>query len=278
MPPRRFTLARSFAVITAIGWSDFVLKYRGSILGYVWSLLGPLVRFIVILQIFGPYVQQSISHYALYLFLGIIMWEHFALTTSGCMSMLHDKSSIIQRMVFPRVFLILAVGWTNLVIFLTHLLIFFGAAMLYGVDIHLSASYLILTVLQMTLTALGIGMILCSYCLKYRDIPHMWAIAIQILFWMTPIMYPFAVQGGSLMHAVRVLLGQETGSSIIKLFVQIQPLSIIIHDARRSVLYDTVSGAPSLEHAASMTLVCLTIFLLGLSIFQRRQRYFPQEY
>ena len=278
MAPRRFTLSHSFAVISTIGWSDFVLKYRGSMLGYIWSLLSPLVRFVVILHIFGPYVSQSISNYAFYLFLGIIIWEHFAVTTSSCMGMLHDKASIIQQMVFPRVFLIFAVGWTNFVIFLTHLTIFFVTAFIFNVDMNASVIYLILTALQMTLVALGIGMLLSAYSLKYRDVPHMWAVAIQILFWLTPVMYPYTLQGGSLTHAARALLGQESVTSIIALFIQIQPLSIIIHDARRAVLYDAVSGSPTLEHAVGMTLVCATIFLFGFIVFQRRQHYFPQEY
>ncbi len=278
MPPRRFTLAHSCAVISAIGWSDFVLKYRGSVLGYVWSLLGPLVRFLVILHIFGPYVQQSIANYSFYLFLGVIIWEHFAVTTTSCMSMLNEKASIIQRMVFPRVFLILAVGWTNLIIFLTHLLIFFVGMLYFDVSISVSAMYMLVTILQMSLVALGIGMILSSYSLKYRDVAHMWSIAIQILFWLTPIMYPYALQGGSLMHAVRALTGQEGASSILWLFIKIQPLSIIVHDARRAVLYDATSDSPTVEHAIGMTIVCIAIFLIGLLIFQRRQRYFPQEY
>lgn len=278
MPPRQFTLSHSFAVVTAIGWSDFVLKYRGSLLGYAWSLLGPLVRFVVILHVFGPYVQKSIDNYAFYLFLGIIIWEHFAVTTSACMTMLHDKASIIQRMVFPRIILILAVGWTNLVIFTTHLAIFFAAAIFFGVTMNLSAVYLVLTVMQMTLVALGVGMLLSAYSLKYRDVPHMWSIATQILFWLTPIMYPYTLIGGSLTHAARVMIGQESGNSLLSLFIQIQPLSIIIHDARRAVLYDAIAGSPTVGHIIAMTLVCITIFLSGLAVFQRRQHNFPQEY
>lgn len=278
MSTRRFTLAHSFAVIAAIGWSDFVLKYRGSFLGYLWSLMGPIVRFVVILHIFGPYVQQKIASYSFYLFLGIIIWEHFAVTTSSCMSMLHEKASIIQRMVFPRIFLIFAVGWTNFVIFCTHLLIFFGAALAFGINVNVSSLYLVVTAAQMTLVALGVGMLLSSYCLKYRDVPHMWAIAIQILFWLTPIMYPYALPSGSLTYAARVILGQEPSESLISLFSHLQPMAIIIHDARRAVLYDSLSHSPSMEHAIGMTLVSATIFLFGYAVFQRRQRYLPQEY
>lgn len=278
MPPRQFTLSHSIAVVGAIGWSDFVMKYRGSILGYVWSLLSPLVRFVVILYVFGPYVAQSIPNYALYLFLGIIIWEYVAVTTNGCMTMLHEKASIIQRMAFPRVLLIFAVGWTNLVIFCTHLLIFFGAVWLLGVSVDVSALYLLLTALQMMCIALGIGMLLAAYSLKYRDIPHLWSVAVQILFWLTPIMYPYTLSGGSLTHAARAMMGQELTGSLLALFIHTQPLSIVIHDARRAVLYDATVGAPTLEHALGMTLVSMTIFLCGLAVFQRRQRFFPQEY
>lgn len=278
MSTRRFTLRHSFAVISAIGWSDFILKYRGSFLGYLWSLLGPLVRFVVILHVFGPYVQQSIGNYTFYLFLGIIIWEHFAVTTMSCMNMLHEKAAIIQRMVFPRIFLILAVGWTNFVIFLTHLAIFFVAAAFFGVEIGLSSLYLVVTALHMTLTALGIGMILSSFCLKYRDIPHMWNIAIQILFWLTPVMYPYSVTGGSITNAFRSLMGQGSAGSLISAFIEAQPLSIIIHDARRAVLYDALSGSPTPEHAIAMTIICAAMFAFGGTVFRWRQQYFPQEY
>ena len=276
-----FTVTHAIRVVLAIGWSDFVLKYRGSILGYCWSLLGPLVKFGVILLIFGPYVEGQIPHYRLYLFLGIILWEHFATTIAGCMSMLHEKSSIIQQLSFPRILLICAVGWTNLIIFFTHLVVFGCFCMMLGVHWTWSALGIAIVMIEMTMLALGIGMILAAYSLKYRDIPHLWNVLSQILFWLTPVMYAPSPSGTpGLSGSLGVLESMSRGSytHALRLMIDAQPLSMILHDARRFLLYPELWGTPTLVHSITLFLILLVIFGSGGLIFHRRQRYFLQEY
>jgi ABC-type polysaccharide/polyol phosphate export permease len=266
-------------IVLAMGWSDFVLKYRGSVLGYFWSLLAPLAKFLVILAVFRPLVGAAIPQYSLYLFLGIIIWEYFALTTVGCMNMLREKASLIQQVLFPRVLLIFTVGWSTLLVFATYLLVFFLFALFMGMPWPQGIWYMPLIVLQMSLLSLGVGMLLSSYCLKYQDIRHLWEIALQILFWLTPVMY-----------APRLLLLHQDApgalpdpssfplSSAFLAFVQFQPLSVLIDDARRVLLYDVPYGIPSLSHFAAFTAVCAAVFLLGLLTYLRRSRYFLEEY
>lgn len=279
MRPRPFTLAQSTATVLALGWSDFVLKYRGSILGYFWALINPLVKFGVILYVFGPYVSPSIPQYPLYLFLGIIIWEHFANTTTGCMNMLFDKSQIIKHLSLPKIILILSVGWTNFLIFVTHIIIFLLFAWVRGASLSLSSLALVIIAVQMTLLALGIGMMLASYTLKYRDLPHLWTILIQLLFWLTPVMYPYRTDGPALVRLTSFVHGLTHASSVggVRLFIELQPLAIVINDARRFTLY-AASSAPSMIHIIGVSLVCGIIFLTGTTIFQRRSPFFPQEY
>lgn len=280
MSPRKFTVLHSIRVVMAIGWSDFVLKYRGSFFGYLWSLAGPLVKFGVILLVFGPYVEGQIPYYRLYLFLGIIIWEHFTATTNGCIAMLDQKSSIIQRHPFPRYLLIFAVGWTNFIVFCTHIVVFGFFCVALGLPWTMNVSYLLITMIEMTLLTLGIGMIFASYSLLYRDIAHLWSMLTPVLFWLTPIMYPPAQSGSSGIGGVVTLFtnGGKTLSSIMRQFIDLQPLSIIIHDARRALLYPDLWGMPTLGHTAITLIITGTIFLLGLSIFLSREGSFLQEY
>ena len=279
MRPRPFTLAQSTATILALGWSDFVLKYRGSILGYFWALINPLVKFGVILYIFGPYVSPSIPQYPLYLFLGIIIWEHFANTTTGCMNMLFEKSQIIKHLSLPKIILILSVGWTNLLIFVTHIMIFLLFAWVRGEYLSLSSLALVIIAVQMTLLALGIGMMLASYTLKYRDLPHLWTVITQFLFWLTPVMYAYKTTSPALARLASFGHGLMDASPVgaIRLFIELQPLAIVINDARRFTLY-AASSAPSLIHIAGVSMVCTVMFLAGTAVFQRRSPFFPQEY
>ncbi len=280
MAGHRFSAVQGLRVVLAMGWADFVLKYRGSVLGYFWSLIGPLVKFLVILYVFGPYVRSSIPLYPLYLFLGIIIWEHFIVTTSSCMVVLFEKEGIVQRLPFPRIFIVLATGWTNLIIFITHLLIFFCFGWYFHISAGISFVYLVIIALQMTFVALGVGMLLASYCLRYRDMMHLWAVLTQILFWLTPIMYPYsermpltnalaALSTSPGLHSLRVMLD---------LFIHFQPVAIIIHDARRITLYAASAGTPTLLHAVAMTGACVALFLFGKWIFDRRSPFFNQEY
>lgn len=277
---RPFTLRHSLRVILAVGWSDFLLKYRGSVLGYFWSLIGPVAKFLVILYALGPYVQRSIPHYAFYLFLGIIVWEHFVVTTTSCMSMLEEKASIIQKLVFPRLLLILMVGWTNLLVFLTHLLIFLSFVWFFGLGWSWVQWYVLLLLVQMSLIALGVGMMLSAYCLRYRDIHHLWAIATQIFFWLTPITYAYNAERP--VGQAFIELFRDPGISSLHDFfdviVQFQPVSLLMNDMHRVLLYPVERGIPSFTHAVAFTVVCSIIFALGAGLFLKRAPYFIEEY
>ncbi|MBI3331466.1 ABC transporter permease [Candidatus Peregrinibacteria bacterium] len=266
--------------VLAFGWSDFVLKYRGSFFGYLWSLAAPLVRFLVIYYVFHPFVGREIAQYPLYLFLGIILWEHFTLTTTACMTMLHEKSSLIKKVPFPRILLVFVTGWTHLLIFLTHFAIFLAAAWAFGVPILPRLWYLPILLLQMSLLALGVGMILAAYCLKYRDIQHLWLIVSQLLFWLTPIMYPYRLEGPLWAVLLQTLKGSFTPTLVgfFDVFVRFQPLSILIHDARRVFLYAGTLGIPSFTHMIAFTALCAIFFGLSALVFVRRSRFFLQEY
>jgi ABC-type polysaccharide/polyol phosphate export permease len=263
-----------------MGWSDFFLKYRGSVLGYLWSFLAPLSKFLVIFYVFQPLVGSAIPHYPLYLLAGIIIWEHFALTTVSCMGMLREKASLIQQVLFPRLLLILTVGWTNLLVFFTYLIIFIMFALFLHIPLSAGLLYLPLLFLQMTLLALGIGMLLSAYSLKYQDVPHLWGIVLQVLFWLTPVTYALTRTGPLINDALNVMSHppQLSLSSVFWIFSHFQPLSILIDDTRRSLIPDSARGIPSIEHMLGFTLLCAAIFVLGAFIFNRRSRFFLEEY
>lgn len=277
---QHFSVKQSARVVTALGWSDFLLKYRGSILGYVWSFIVPFVKFLVILHIFRPFVSD-IPFYPLYLFLGLLLWEHFALTTSACIHMPQDKAMIIKKVPFSRLLLMFSVGWMHLMILLTYICIFFFFCMFLGHGLSFAAFlYLPLLLFQSTLLALGVGMILGSYSLKFRDIPHLWGVILQILFWLTPIMYSYKPNAPILADIQRLLTVGLPFSiwSVFDAFIRFQPLSILIHDARRVVLYPGTLGVPSFEHMAFFTLVCAAVFAAGILVFNRRSPHFVEEY
>lgn len=274
-----FTVSHMIRVVLALGWADFVLKYRGSFLGYLWSFVLPLTKFLVIYHIFRNFTQ-GVENYALYLFLGIILWEHFAMTTSACIALPSEKSGIIKQMRFPRILLMFSLGWTHVIILCTYLLIFILLTARSGVALLPGLFFLPLLILQATLIALGLGMILSSYALKYRDIAHLWAVSLQVLFWLTPIMYDYRPSAPVFEDLRALFAGRAFSSlwSIFDAFIRLQPLSILLHDARRILLYPTTLGIPTAIHIIGFTVACALVFVAGAAIFHRRSSYFIQEY
>ncbi len=263
-----FSWQHSVRVILAMGWSDFLLKYRGSFLGFLWSFIIPLVKFLVIFHVFHPFVTQ-VERYHLYLFLGIILWEYFSTTTTACMTMVMEKASIIKKITFPRLLLIFSVGWQHLIILATYVVIFLGAGLYLDMPVGPGLLYIVVTVLQATLLALGIGMLLSSYFLRFRDLKHLWSVFLQLFFWLTPIIY--------VQTAISSLPSTSLGF-LFDAFIRLQPLSILIQDARAAILYPDTIGVPGVVHTVLFTTVCALIFVAGLMVFKRRSRYFIQEY
>lgn len=267
-------------IIAAMGWSDFSMKYRGSVLGYLWSFMLPLTKFLVIFFIFEPFVGSEIPNYPLYLFLGVVVWEHFSATTSASLAMPFEKAAIIQNVRFPRLILLLIVGWTHIIIFITHLMLFILLAFVFGVTLSLGALYMIVILLQMSFLALGLGGLLSAFVLRYRDLRHLWDMLLTVFFWLTPIMYPYQVEAPFLREVLTLpeKLAHPTVSELFAAFIRFQPLSIILYDARRVLLSADVAHVPSFGHATGITFVCLLVFALGLFFFHRRSRFFLEEY
>ncbi len=266
-------------MVLAIGWADFRMKYRGSTLGILWSLLYPLVKYVVILHIFRRIVTD-VPLYPLYLFLGILLWEHFAMTSTACISMLQEKAALIQKVRFPRLLLILSVGWTHILILSGYLLIFFAALSLTDAGPDAGALYLPIIITEATLLALAAGMVLSAFSLKFRDIPYLWGVALQVLFWLTPILYAFRPSRPLAQDFVQTIAGNIGLSlwSMLDIFIRFQPLSILLHDARRALLYAATEGIPTPLHTLAFLLLCAGLFLFAAVVFQRRSRYFLEEY
>lgn len=256
------------------------MKYRGSFLGYLWSFVPMIVRFLVIFHIFRPFVGGDVPYYSLYLFLGLIIWQHFGGVTSGCISALNSKSAIIQKVNFPRIYLMFAVGCQQMIVFATEFILFLCFVPFMGPLPGFGYIYLPVLLFQMTLLALGVGMLISAYSLKFRDISHLWSVILQTLFWLTPIMYYREIKAPISKAAVDLVAsgGPQNLWGVFDVFIRFQPVAMLMQDARRVLLYYETIGMPTLIHIGGATAVCLIVFIIGALIFMRRSTLFVQEY
>ncbi len=250
-------MKNSIFLIKQLALSDFKLRYSNSVLGYLWSLLNPLMLFLVLYFVFSILMRFDVPHYQLYLLLGIVVWNFFSEGTSAAMGALLGKSSLIQKIYFPRVIIIIASNITSLITFFLNLLVFVGFMIFSKVAI--SWTYLLFFVyfIELLLITVGFSLFLSALYVKFKDIQHLWGIITQIWFWLTPIIYPLSM----------------VPDKYLWLF-SLNPLARIIGDFRAALVYHTV---PTLTHTLISLGMCLAIFAVGYFFFKWREPRFAED-
>lgn len=173
---------------------DLKLKYRGSILGLVWSLLNPLLMLAVYTLAFKYVLRVHVEHYAYFLLIGLLPWNFFAASALVSTRVILDGASLIKTVYFPREALPIAAVLFNFSQLLLALAVFLPALLLLsGVRLHWSA-LLVLALLPLHLLfTVGLAFVLCTSTVLFRDVAHLTEVALVLLFWVTPIVYPVAM-------------------------------------------------------------------------------------
>jgi ABC-2 type transport system permease protein len=184
--------ARRFWELTwTLASSDFKLRYFDSVLGYVWSLLRPLLFFGVLYFFFTKIlnVGDGVPHYGVYLLTNIVLWNYFAEATSISVRSLVTREALLRKIRFPRMVIPLSVSLTAVFNLGMNFIAVFVFAILNGVSPRLSWLEIIPISLGFMVFATGIGMLLSAAFVRFRDIAPIWEVLVQAWFYSTPIMY-----------------------------------------------------------------------------------------
>jgi ABC-2 type transport system permease protein len=194
--------------------TEFKLRYFGSVLGYFWSLMRPLLFFGVIYVFFTQIIDvgKGIPHYGVYLLTGIVFWTYFSEATGNCVSALVAREPLLRKVRFPRMAVPLSVSLTatfNLGMNFIAVIVF---ALVNGVAPQLSWLEMIPIAFGFITLATGIGILLSALYVRYRDVQPIWEVLAQILFYSSPIMYVASSYKGlehlAMLNPIAVLLTQ----------------------------------------------------------------------
>lgn len=172
--------------------TDFKLRYQGSILGYLWSLLKPLMLFAIMYVVFIHFLRfgEGIPHFAVALLLGIVMWTFFSEATNQGMQAVITRGDLLRKINFPKYILVISATISALINFVLNLLVVFVFMLVDGVNFGWTALLFPLTILGIYVFALALAFFLAAVNVKFRDIGHLWEVFMQALFYATPIIYP----------------------------------------------------------------------------------------
>ncbi len=236
---------------------DLKLKYRGSFLGFLWSLLNPLAMITVYSIAFKYILRIQLENFTLFLFTGILPWTFFSATAMASTEAVISNANLVKKIYFPREILPLATVLFNLVQFLMALAVFFPVLIfLQGKLSWALLAYPVVMLLHLAFTV-GVALLLSAITVFYQDVKHLTEVGLMTLFWITPVLY----------HLSMV---PQQGQILFKL----NPLTVYI-TAYQDIVY--WGRWPAMETWALGVLWAGAMLVLGWWVFRRYKPFFVEE-
>jgi ABC-2 type transport system permease protein len=183
---------RHFLYVTrTLASSEFKLRYFGTLLGYLWTFIRPLLYFLVLYVVFTKIVRvgDAVPHYPVVLLLGFVLFSFFSDATMMGLSSLVARESLLRKVAFPRAAIPIAVSLTAAANLLFGLVVVLVLAIVNGVAPSPTWLYLVPIVLGLMVLAISISLSLCILFVRFRDLQPIWEVVLQLIFWGSPIIY-----------------------------------------------------------------------------------------
>jgi len=254
-PVRFWHLTRALAV------TDFKLKFFGSVLGYAWQLMRPLLLFGVLYVVFTEIVSlgKGVPYYGVMLLMGIVLFSFFSESTAGAVTSLSDRENLVRRIEFPRLAVPMSVVLTALMNLGLNLIVVIIFLMISGGSVLLTWIEMPLLVLMLTFLCAGLGMLLSVGYVRYRDVRPIWDVVLQIMFYATPIFYTITTV-------------EEQNEELAQILMY-NPFAAILQQMRHAVIdhsqpsaAEAIGGAVYLLVPAAIT---VALFVVGYRAFRR---------
>jgi ABC-2 type transport system permease protein len=254
-------LRRFVALTRTMAVQEFKLRFFGSVLGYLWQLMRPLMLFGVLFIMFTVIFSVSAEpNFGVALLLGIVLYTFFAEATGTAVTCVIDRENMVRKIQFPRMVIPMAVVLTACFNLALNLVVVFIFGLINGVRPHWGWIALLPLVLLLVVFASGIAMLLSALYVRFRDVQPIWDVMLQVIFYASLILVPY-----------ETVVSQGYGQ--IGSLLLTNPLAAILQEARHLVIDPSYVSAGDAIGGGVRLLVPLAVviatFLLGLWVFNR---------
>ena len=244
-------------VIRILAEKDFKVRYRNSVLGFFWSLLNPLAYMVILTLVFSILFRVNIPNYAAWLLLGLLVWRFFAVGTSQALGCILGNPSLVTKVYLPRYIIVLSNNIANLLGSALEFLTLLPLLVILGVNLT-PYDFLIAPILAVEfLLIFALSLSLSSLNVKYRDFYQIWDIAIQLGFWLSPIVY-----------------GDSLIPSRYRFLYSLNPVTRLVDTTRNIFLLNTL---PSLSDIAVVMASVGILLSIGFLVFKRLEPRMAEE-
>lgn len=255
------------ALLAELVRTDFKLRYQGSLLGYAWSLLKPLLLFVILYIVFVYFLRigRDIEHFPVYLLLGIVLWNFFVEMTTQSLGSIVGRGDLIRKIRIPRWMIVFSSSISatiNLFLSLTIVGLFMA---INQVNIPSSIAFVPLYILMIYIFSLGCSLFLAAAYVKFRDLNYIWEVILQAGFYATPIIYPI----------------QMIKNDVVEKILLMNPLAMAIQGVRHDVIthqtLTTYSAWNGAWYIILPIIFTVTIFIGGLIYFRSQAKDFAEN-
>lgn len=236
---------------------DLRTRYKGSILGFLWTFINPLLQLIVFTIVFSVILKSAIPKYYIHLFVALVPWLFFGTAITNSAASIIRSKDLIKKIYFPRIIIPMAAVNGAFMNMIFSMIVVFVALLFSGIGI--SKYILILPIIMILeyLFALGLALIVSSLNVYVRDLEHILAIIIMAWMYVTPVLYSI----------------NTVPKQLLPLF-NLNPMTSIIL-AYRNILY--YKAMPDLSHMGIIMAWSIGFIVIGYFTFQKLQRNFAEE-
>jgi homopolymeric O-antigen transport system permease protein len=236
-------------IVLILIWRDLKTRYRGSVLGFLWTFLNPLLLMIIYSLVFSVYMRVEVRAYPIFLFAGLLPWIWFSSAMLSGASSIVESGSLIKRVPFPPHILPAVSVTATLVNFLLALPLLVGFMVVWGFPLGWSLVTLPLTIAIQYVLTLGLAIVMSMLTVRYRDLQQLLANLLTLWFFLTPVIYPTTMVPARF-HG----------------FLMLNPMAVLV-TSFQDALYG--AHAPPFRYLIAVAAVALAVFGLALALSDR---------
>lgn len=258
----------SWTLLKELVKTEFKLRYKGSLLGMLWSALKPFLLFLIMYIVFVHFLRmgQGIPHYAVSLLLGTVLWSFFSESTNHGMGSIVYRGGVLRKINIPKYIIPLSTTCSALVNLGINLVIVFIFALINGVYPHWSMLLIFPIIVELFIFSFGLSLLLSSLYVKFRDVSHIWEVFMQGAFYATPIFWPI-----SMILTQNLLAGKA---------IMLIPMAQIIQDARWVFVTNATETIYSVINNPLLWFIPFIFIALvvtvGILYFRKSSKYFTE--
>lgn len=230
---------------------DIKVKYKRSILGLLWTLLNPLLTMVVLSMVFSNIFRNDIENFPVYLIIGQVMFSFFSESTSMAMESIVGNAQLIKKVYIPKYIFPLSKILSTFVNLLFALIAVLIVAIVMKIKLTPAILFAPLSLIYILIFSMGVGLILASINVYFRDMRHLYGVVLTAWMYLTPIFYP-----------IEIIPDKYIG------IVKTNPLVYMVQHFRECVLYGNI---PSLSLNITCLLFGIVSVIIGLYVFYKSQ-------